>query len=1826
MDFGSFLKDVGRNIGNFFGGNQRDDDEERRRQIARQQQRQSAPSNFSVPGQRGASVQLPGSLVTPQQQQRPQDNEPLKLGGVSQDNQITNKLVEQGKLPRQQAEKFQQPTRKFDLNLPGGPRDPRLDLTPKPVIRPQPKPAEDKDEPNGLQRFGAGFQQALGRAVDTAVQGGSGLRQFSIEANPFIDEEKRNKLRNQQLQADEILRGGINNWRDITGNQIVGNRDVDEAASRIAVGKGDAQDIAAVGARGLDVAGTTTMFLNPARTLSGQAVGQAGRVPTIAAIKQLAPFVAREAALYGTLEGTQATADTYGQTGDIIKAIEQFAPNFALGAAGQAGLEGAAFLGGRAVRGVAGRTPISRSVTRAADDAADFVEDAKRTPVVVDPEDLPKFEPAREITEKLVDRPSITPTTQPNLKPPAITSPNRPDPTVQAPSPVEIPPGVMPGQAPAPVAGVQMPEAIQAPVAPSARSAEQVAAEVKQALDEAAVKTPEMPPAIQAQVIEAPKQAEARAMAAQPTPINPEAVAADLARKSANDAPTEAMLADIPSYVPKDRVQEYLKSADYQQDQRFKAMAAETKSGDPFDHPDMYENPTPEIKANIKPDSATVATVATPTLRAFGREIPMTPKNGYEPVRTADGALIYNKVASAGSNRKGDRTIEDRWYDAKGNKLTRAQADAMVSGELRSAPAKPANSGLERASDAQAGDTIRFFDSERPYTVKERVRIGKKDNLLLVDDKGNELWTDTKSVYRSGGTGTPPAVEPTVVSAAKPKAKAPEPEAPKAEATAPAVDGELGKMSQKAIQSGRELSDSDWEQLAIEVGSKANEAAEKLGTDIPTIMGKVQRAYDNRKTVKTAKDAGLSEAEYDLYKKMTNEISYLRDRTDPSLLGQGNIDRWYAPRQAKDTEYTPDLVNEISRSADGLKLKDLDLTTTPIEQAIRRYGDAPRVITEDVVNQIENVKLTENGITRTADSGVKVSDEAKAAFETRSKQYVAKKDAVEKALAETDASPKDIDRMIAEADKEMDEAFADLMESIPKNTKEGREAITRLQERRGAYIQSTIRTNMFSNVVNRALDHIGSNVVRATNQIAGAADSVASLATGKRILASGRDAKKIAGDYSKGALRRNLMRDYRSSVATAGKGPLRKADAHFRAAGTLITGSSDLTTTSVKMTNRIMLARAQAEGITDKAGMEKYLREHINTPEYKELLTGVNDVYNGYLGLPTSITSRMGTNGRFFSNVDNAVNKGLEKFAPVIPARVRRELNDLIMPALSGFAGATYRIGKKALNSSMAGVPGIYKGMKLMKEGGEASREIGQMMIIRSMIDGLVGGVAGAATVAAMVNDQMEWTGAYPADDKNKAALWERQGIVPNSLRFKTGQKDENGNDVYVQIQPGRVLGPFAMPVVLPAVIKSGGSFGEVFDGTLGQMLENMGAEGVLRNAGNISAALTGSGYQREKAIENLMASAGFSVSNVVPVAGAVNNVANATDNVKRDTSGNRFTDSILNRNPVTRKNLPEKLDNLGDPVRNNTTVGSQAITTAVKPSAASTFGGQSRDNADAEMERLANAGYEDVMPGNDVKNTGGQDDAKLLLKTDMYKSASDETKAEMLKTTLLGTKLKDVNKNLSPEDRTAMIQYKLQNEDQRDAWLDDNNNAASYYTAKYNNLRENKTLSADDNSLQNKDSVRYDMVEAQVNKKVNASAELKELYGTYSQSDFKKMLDPESEYHDPKTAELLYKYDEIRAKAGVSGHKFTNRQKFSLDFKLSGGRGGRGGSRGAAGKGFTFASLPSSLVGTGSTGSGGSKYADNAPLFRPIADLKAPTSASIPRGRSISIKKGIHI
>ena len=1009
------------------------------------------------------------------------------------------------------------------------------------------------------------------------------------------------------------------------------------------------------------------------------------------------------------------------------------------------------------------------------------------------------------------------------------------------------------------------------------------------------------------------------------------------------------------------------------------------------------------------------------------------------------------------------------------------------------------------------------------------------------------------------------------------------------------TQSKLGSVVQSYVQAGGKIDDVAATDLATAAAEMAQSEAKALGTTFESIMDRYHKIWES-KGKKTPAQVGLSDEEYNLAKNFVNEQTYLRNRADPSLVTGGTV-KGYAPRQYVDTEYTPDLVNELHRSKNSsLTHSELDLTTTPIEQAIRRYGNAEKVVSDSVIDIIENKTLKNpNGVVERVETGIKIPEQARADFSVKAKEYIAKKDQIEVELAKGDLSKSDIDRLGAEMNKTIDDGFNQLMENIPKDTAEGRLAIARLTAQRGAYLQGAIRSNMFSNIVVRAIDQVQAAIIKSSNTFMNISDTVSSKVLGtEKAFATGRDARSVARQYSKGALKNEIAQDFRTNMSTAdGKNVLGKLDIGYRAGSTALTSAGDLTTQTVRMTNLMTLARAQAEGVTGRANLEAYLRKSLNSPEYAETLQGVRDAYAGYVSLPTSIGSKVGNEPKFFSKIDNAVNNGLKNLG--VSPRVARELNDLIMPALSGFSGAVYRVGAKSANAMLGGVPGVIRGLKLIRAGGETSRQLGQMMISRSLIDGAIAGGAAAISTGAILSGVADWTGEYPSDP-NERARWEREGIVPNAIAIDTG----DGNTI--QIQPGRFLGAFALPVVLPMVIASGGSFDEAFNGTMGQMLENMGAENILKNASYISQALTGTAEQKKYATERLIASAGFSMSNVVPAAGFVNNIASGTDEYKRDTSGSPI-DVIKNRIPGARETLPVKTDNLGTPIKNNVQASLGSSLISVAGNGAKSGDGSGVQSLNDEINRLADAKFE-VMPANEVKSKNAEAYANLLLSSKLYSGASDEDKADMLHDVLLGTTTKDVNTSLNDTEKQALIEYTVQSEAKRSVWLEDNDNALNYYQGTYNNEKANSTLTAADRSMENTGSLAQKVAIAGVNKKYGVTPEAVTNYADTSKTEFNDLEDGSAE------KEALMAYDQALVAAGLPS-KYQNKY------------GGYGASGGGS-NGYGSISFAKPLSATDAVAIKSQSLSTMADPFSNI--VKSAPSTKTNLKRNISVNKGVHL
>lgn len=1032
---------------------------------------------------------------------------------------------------------------------------------------------------------------------------------------------------------------------------------------------------------------------------------------------------------------------------------------------------------------------------------------------------------------------------------------------------------------------------------------------------------------------------------------------------------------------------------------------------------------------------------------------------------------------------------------------------------------------------------------------------------------------------------------------------------------------ELGKISENAVINKIIKSDADAEKLGARIGDEITREFENIGSDWDTVHQKIQKAWSNKTT--NYKDAGLTDAEWDLVKRTQREMNVLRNRIDPAIRRGGDQGQFYAPRQAEGTEFTQEMINEFGRTRNtGLGDAELDYSTAPIAQYIRRYANAQDAVDDMLLGAIKTVEKTNpiSGEKTVVDTGVKVTDKMRAAIKDDTAKFVEARDSAIQAADAGDA--KAVDEAVKAADDAINSAMNKLIKELrSEGSGDVNRAAEALKELRRPYVQSYIRTNMFLNIANRAFDQVQKAVVGTTNQAMPLALKVAQKITRSKTNATNLASVRIAKQQAKGGLRKELNRNIKTTVSLAGAGrnpvlkAIAKADASFRGAGTYITSLGDMTTTAEKMTNLSILADAQNKGIFGKADLEAYLVKAKETPEYRARFDNISNLYAGYIGMPQTLTSSGMKGSKFagaLSRVDNVLANTLRRMN--VPEEVAKNVNDAIMPSITGFAGATARIGGKTLNAMALGLPNIYRGAKLAASGAPDARIVGEMMIARSLIDGVVAG--GMIAPGLMLGASGNWTGSYPSD-KKEAARWRDQGIVPESFRLDVG-------DSSVYIQPGRVFGAFALPLVLPAVvadsIKDGtdpaDAIGQVVRGSVGQFISNMGADAILTNIDTFNKLMSTNKYEQEQAKQRLMQMVGFNISNTVPAAGALNNVANFTDEYQRDTSGG-IGDVIKARNPFTRDDVPEKLDSNGEPLPNNRQFsgGSYAVTVGQGQSKEAQ---KSLDGVTQEINRLAEVGFEVTPTGNAKNNKDARKWGEILLETDFYKNADDERKGKMMNDTLLGTKFKDINENLEPQYQKALVEAEFmdggEKTGERGKWLEDAGNARDYYNAKYQNAIENDTLSASDDDLQSMSSLHHKAVRASVNATLSYwTPTLEEAYENTSKSEFEDM-------EDTQLKRNLMALDKARAEAGVSRKDSDKSKRKYANKDGAYGKKGRSGGRGAR-QTVNLTKLDVKSPASGSqlkaleySGNGGRK--------------QMPTIAkSKPKGRRrISVKKGVSL
>ena len=1045
------------------------------------------------------------------------------------------------------------------------------------------------------------------------------------------------------------------------------------------------------------------------------------------------------------------------------------------------------------------------------------------------------------------------------------------------------------------------------------------------------------------------------------------------------------------------------------------------------------------------------------------------------------------------------------------------------------------------------------------------------------------------------------------------------------QAAVPTETPKLGDIMHKSIVDGSINTPEGIDNAIALTRKAANEESKAAGDTLSNIIKKGQAIWEESKRVKHDLDArevldhdpSFTIEQQNVYQKYAQEISVLRDRSGLSLNG-GDQGKWYAPQQSlaatgESQVFDPRMVNEIKRNKTTRIPKDmLDTSETPFEHAMKRYSDSPDAGSQLLVDAIEN---TADGV----ETGIKVPESVKAELKQSLTDITAARD--EAARLANAGNINGAKALAKQVQNDITKTFTKFMNDIPGSGSARQKALNNVKSLRDTYTQSTMQTLSLSNVINRVADQ-GTRLAYAAEQplTRGLEKAFNPLMKSKAMpgtealgLNTSKEAIKASKLMAKGTLVREVADNFKAnmSFAGAGRNPLMKGIAKLEAApralSAAVTQFGDLSTQNVRKALQLGASRAEAAGLKTVDDYVEYYGKYMKTKAFKEDLASVQSMNNPRIGLAGSKHDNMNGGGKISNAMskygDNIVRTGANKLETEtgikLPKRLVTEANDYVKGNITGYAGVGSRVAGTVGNAALGGLPRVFKAIKMAGSGDPTAVAHATQYAAQSVADGIAawGTAVAAYNIAKSSDGAIGFTGAQPKQGSSDAAYNKANNIPANQWYLNL----PNGKRVY--FDPSRPLGaPGVAADIAGGLAKdapadaAANAFGQTYNQTGGNSLP----ENLMYAK---TAFMDPSAPEGDKKFAKQQIDAMFA-----PSTGILNNVANWQDPTKR--APTNFVEDIKANIPVLRSGVPAAEDSRGNEISNSKQIsgGSGLFSVADNPDAGTK---QAADPLGSEITRLQKISG-DVFPTNantNAKKTNTDMFGKLLLNSPEYNNADDNGKAAMMKEILSGATTKDINESLSEKDQQALLSYKLQDK-QAESWLDDNTNASSYNTAVYDNAKANKTVTKADEDLENPKGLRYKAIASQVDEKVKADYKLKADYADISQSAFTALLNPKSDTYDEELANKVYDYDQARVAAGLPPKYNLAKAQKSIG--------------GSGKKDFSFASLPSSLI--GGTNSSGASYLSDAPTFKPIADLQSSTGAQIPRGRTISVKKGIQL
>ena len=1856
-----FFKGIGNFFGGLFGGN-KDDEERKRKQQQAQQQAQSKAQPTPMQGNK-------------QNTNNWLDTNPLTAQPFKPQNSVLTQQGQQNSLVSLVQNKPQPPK----------PTQPQPQLPPKP----QPQPQLNKGVLDMEQSFGiksnAPKPQPLTNVANKIPNYNvmSPEKQRQAIADVYDPPEARLARLSKKVEDDRKMRDGVKNFAEFIGNIPVVNTGAN-LSTWLASATGEL-----TGNKSLrDTADNTRNMINLGMTnqeLNALPKGQRDKLSTVGNVASAlslldvwgatsiakAPIIGgvKQAAKEGIMSeaGKNILKQTAKETG------KQYGTQIAIGAGAGGAIDPA--IQAYVNDGKVDWSSVPNSMLQGGLWAAV----------------LPEFSSKSRLTKSLHSRGSLVHEVEPNApaiqenspitpagetpaqKPSGISSPNRPEgmnkaqnfpaktepqPVVTQPVPRPEPQPVQPQPVqPRPEPAYQTPPQtlqdaindindINDPLAPQ-RPVEPVQAPesplqpIQRQLDEQMLEPPRQEVVTPPQVVDTPAQAQARQVqelnATQPR-LTPEQVADINAQKALNDAPTEAMMAEARKYKT---AEEFVDT-----NRTINVPISDFAKTDSTSWNEALNN---VAKGELSKTKGPVEVVRTPSgyklvegnhravqaLQSGNQSIgaKVISKEGLDKIVQRDGPHIKMGMQDSYTKQQLTDLYNQAHAEAKAPQAPKPEAPDPTAAPKQEVPAtKP-------RTHQDIVDEVDTLDESDPANAKRLQELSDEF------DKLDEAQPAPKAAKTSE-----PVTEPTNV------VESPQ---PTKTSTPPSDDGELGKVARQAVLDGSITTKEGQAEVIRKTTALANKEAEQAGTTIEDIIRKGQEAWEKSQLAKhdlspeeVANGAktpegkaispvdGFTPEQQSIYKRYSQELSTVRDRTEVALK-EGNQGEWYAPRQYLDDmgnspEYNPDLINEMKRNTTAKTNSEgnpLDYSTRQHEDYLRRYMDAENAGTQRLVNAVE--KNADTGEV----TGVKLSDKAKTNVSEGMEKVIAKRDEGLKLQAEGDA--KGAMKAQREVQREIDRTFKQLIRDVPAGP--GRkEAVNQLKVIRGTYMQSTIQTFALSNVVNRVADQGARVLLGAQRPVTRLLEKAIAPMMDKKVmdgvealtLNTSKNARKAAKEMTKGTLGNEIRDNFKANTALAGEGrnPLVKAmakiDAYVRASGTSVTQSGDISTQVARRALELGASRPEAKGLKTVDEYKRYFADYMNGKNFKADLASAEADLMPRIGLAGSEGDNMAHGGKFSKGVskylDNGVKTGVEALGQRFGVkglgdkRIVQEVNDYWKVNGPGYAAVTSRVFGYVANSLAGGVPKVLKAVKEAGKGDPAASARATQIAAQSISDAVaVYGTIGAAFILPKIAEGViGFTGAQPTSGSSDSAYNKSEQVPANQWYLNL----PGGDRLY--IDPSRIGAPGVGANLAGGLQK--GTAGDTAANTLGQMANQVGGESLPEKYNTFTTAFadtTASESEREYARKRLGSMA-------VPAMGLSSNIANWMDDKKRDTAG--FTNTLKSRIPGLRQSVPVATDARGNEIPNTKQVsGGSSLLSIGKNTESKEY--KAYDPVGAEIARLQK-GDQDVFPTNankNAKNKNTQDLASLLINDDAYKKADDKKKGEMMSSVLNGTDFKDVNTSISNEDKLAIMHAKQQG-DKKDKWLENNDNAANFYRAAYNNAKANNTLTDKDENLNEKSGKKYKMISAQVDKDFGADQELKRLYSAIGKSEIKNYFNHNSDMYDPELGERLLAFDQARTAKGVSRNSnFSDKPKYSSTTakggsgkggRRSGGRSGSGSGSGGKARGYN---MPTSLLSSKSNSAPDIKRGERLFKAPTLVSTAEKTKSRIP---NISIKKGIHL